>query len=683
MGNKRILVVGSLVALALSFNAQAGEVSKIELRPEGESVLLELHHSGQGIFRTFQIEGQQRLILEAEGLNIPANLTRSLAGNSKGPVVSLTPYNSSNSGRPMAKLVLQLRNSVELKSSDHPGDFVLEIHAKKDSLPYIGRNPTKALKGSWLEADSLTNTDSAEKKSEEVARKLIEVLDAPVDEKHYFGSPVTFEASQADVHDIFRLVGEASGLNIVTDVDVNAKANFSIKDTPWDQLLDLVVQQSQLRAMVVGNIVRVMTQKTYNDIADSRKKEIQAHAQVQPVVMGVIPLGFADAAAMKTMLQGLLAEGGGGGPGAGAGAATGGGAQGPVTGAGAGTGTAAGAGPTSGTQGPAGGVSPAGVSVPDQDFKKGSIQVDARSNSLVVTDTKDAIERLRRLVKELDVPMPQVLIDAKVVIADETYAQEMGMNWGVSSVSGSGTTGFGFTFNQTSATSAVAGAGGATGGTTTGGGTGGSTFNTGTAGATTFTISGLQNGLGLGGATTLGASGRAALNASLQMAELNNLSKTVASPRIVVNNKQKANILDGQNITTVLAGGNGSQGTTSSVSANLSLDVLPQVTSHGSVDLNLSIQKDLPVPASSSNGGITTLQKHLTTDVLVDSGATLVLGGVYQLTATKASNGIPLLKDLPFIGTLFRLDSESSDKTELMVFITPQILDPEASTQSL
>jgi type IV pilus assembly protein PilQ len=152
---------------------------------------------------------------------------------------------------------------------------------------------------------------------------------------------------------------------------------------------------------------------------------------------------------------------------------------------------------------------------------------------------------------------------------------------------------------------------------------------------------------------------------------------------VVVNNKQKATLSDGQQITQLIVGGVGTPGSSVTVNANLGLDVTPQVTSHGSVQMFVTISKDAIVDTATTTTSINTTRKQLTTDVLVDSGSTLVLGGVYQVSSGKTNSGIPVLKDLPFIGQIFRVNTERSSKSELLVFITPQIIDPEASTQTL
>jgi type IV pilus assembly protein PilQ len=200
-----------------------------------------------------------------------------------------------------------------------------------------------------------------------------------------------------------------------------------------------------------------------------------------------------------------------------------------------------------------------------------------------------------------------------------------------------------------------------------GSGTTSSTTSTGSSPA--FTVSSSSGTAAIGFQQLLGPNLN--LNMALSLGETNGISKTVGSPRVIVNNKQSATVTDGVQIPTVTPGTANTPPTTTYTSASLSLNVTPQITSAGSVLMDVSIHKD--AVSSSTVGGIDT--KTLNTQVLVDSGATLVLGGVYQYTGQASSSGIPGLMDLPVIGALFRNDVKKTSKEELMVFITPQILD--------
>lgn len=640
MGHSKFLIgIGVIVAAACTSVAYGadGKVLKLDLSPGKDRATLVISHSGTGKFRLFQSEKQSSVIIEAENLNLPPALTKMIdASGNTGPVLQLTPYNSRQGTRAMAKFVIQLRGRADVTSTETPNRFIVEI-TRKAGLPAIPV-AMPALRGNLTEKDEVIARLAASQKSDDIARKLIEVLNTPQEEKKYFGSKVTFEAKDADVPDIFRLVGESSELNIVWDSDVEgAKTSLAVKDLPWDQLLDIVIQQRGYKAMVMGNVVRIMTVETFNKQAKARKEEITLSDELEPVVMAVIPLSFAEAADIKGMITELIQEKN-------------------SVGALASSGSVGG--PTASVSGGSG-LAKETEGKLNQDFKRGRLEVDRRTNSLIVTNTKDSIERMRRLIKELDVPVPQVLIDAKIVIASENFSRQVGISWQEHLTSESGAAG-------------TVGAFGSDMKEVLGGGSEARDANS------EFAIKG-----GAGAATLafgFGAGDKANVTAALSLAEINGLSKTVASPRIIVNNNKEAKITDGVTISKLVPGGGGTEGGKDQQSAELSLSVTPAVTSRGSVQLRkFSITKGAPV----SNDPVSTVidKKTLDTEVMVDSGATLVLGGIYQVNQLDSEGGIPLLKDLPFIGQLFRTNSNQSNKSELMVFITPQIIDPEASSQ--
>jgi type IV pilus assembly protein PilQ len=627
-------VIGGVAAIsATAWAAGEGQIQKLDLQPGAERTTLVISHSGEGKFRLFKSEKQGSVIIEAENLALPPALTKMVdVSASGGPVFQMTPYNSQHSGHSMAKLVLQLKGRADVSSTDLPGKFLVEIARVNGAVPAV---PSQR--------DELKSHLSAAQKGEAVAKRLIDVLNSNDEDKKYFGTKVTFEAKDAEVPDIFRLVGESSDLNIIWDQDVEGqKTSLSVKDLPWDQLLDIVVQQKGYKAAVMGNVVRIMTVDTFNKQAEAKKRELTLSDDLEPVIMAVIPLGFVQASDMKSLIKNLIEDKASSGGGAGGAGGVGGAAAG-------GAAAAASASSSDGTK-------------LSQDFKRGQIATDDRTNSLVITNTKDAIERIRRLVKELDVPVPQVLIDAKIVIASDNFSRSVGASWKGNLQSESRLAGGGVAFNNQSV---QFGGSGTTGEDTT----------------SAFQISAAQGGDSVFG-IKFGATDRATIGAALELAEINGTSKTIASPRVIVNNNTEASISDGTTITQLVPGGSSGSSGSNTVKPQLSLSVTPQVTSHGSIQMKkLTVTKDL---VNSFTATTTSLDnKSIKTDILVDSGSTLVLGGIYQMQNSLGVSGIPLLKDLPFIGQLFRINSSQSAKSELMVFVTPQIIDPEASSQSL
>ncbi len=629
-------ILGVSLLLTFSNLAEGANVKSIRLTPAANRVIFSVDYQGPGKFRFIENQKESTVIVEAEQMELPSPLTKIQDLSSKGlPVLQMTPYNSQKNGVPVSKFVIKTSGLTKITASDQPGKFSLDIVgsgkpvAKSMSLPVKVPNKDKG----WSEIDAITQKSAANDRAEETAQKLLEVLNAKPEEKKFFGTKVSFEGSKVDVHDVFRLIGEASGLNIITDSDVSYSSNYALKNLPWDQVLDIVIQQANLRATVSGNVVRIITAAKYSKEQEEKLKELDIADQMEPVVMAVIPLSFATAEDMKTMIEALLK---------------------PRTVSAASTTTTTPVGvpatgtPVAGTTGST--TTTATAATLHQDFARGKIEVDSRSNSLVVTNTRETVERLRRLVQELDVALPQVLIDAKIIIASEQFTRQVGVSWGGRATSGgTGRAGVAGVFNSGEIQL----------------GDGGSTD------LPTFSVT-PPTGENAGGAFgfNVGAGRHGNLNAQISLAEVNGISKTVASPRVIVNNKKTATVVDGTTLLISTPGGANSPGTIERVEASLNLSVTPQVTSVGSVLLRLTLNKGNP----NAQGNVD--NKSIETEVLVDSGSTLVLGGVYTFDQSRSEQGIPLLKDLPFIGQLFRVNQDQNAKSELMVFVTPEIVDP-------
>lgn len=675
MQTKKVMIITVILFVAFAYEqAEASLIRMLDFKSTSKkSSALLLSYDGDPKLSVEEDKKSKQIIISIHGANLPASLARVQDYSSRpGAVVQITPYNTGVTGAD-SKIVLQLRTSVGYSSKQANGHFELEIfeNINPDNvanfstpavhLPPLEKRLSKGAVGrevkaiGWEENDSIRLHQSASTKIDkgvDIAKQLIETLNSDEATKVYHGAKITFEANDTDVHDIFRLVGEASGLNIITTGDVKVKLSLSLKDLPWDQMLDIVLSQNQLKASVMGNVVRITTLAAYNKEQTEKKKSIVLEQQLEPIVMAIVPLSFAKAEDMKKMIDALVAKAGDGGGQQAQGAAQ----QAQV----AAQQAQAAAQRAQGNQTGAGAADNSidGVKELAQDFLKGKIEVDQRSNSLVITNTAAVIKRIKRLIAELDISLPQVLIDAKIVIASEDFNKTLGISWGGRiSPDALHRTGIGIGFNGTAVNA----------------------NNPSLSEVPAFSVSGALGDLAKGNTATaglgfaLGAGKSANLTTALTIGELEGTSKTIASPRVIVNNKQMATVVDGTKIgsTSVTQTGSISQSSTTFTDAALNLTVTPQITSVGSILLDLDIKKDAP---SSIVGNIDT--KSIKTQVLVDSGATLVLGGVYQYTASKGNSGIPVLKDLPFIGKFFGVESELLHKQELMVFVTPKILDP-------
>ncbi|MGZ3709518.1 MAG: type IV pilus secretin PilQ, partial [Bdellovibrionota bacterium] len=417
--------------------------------------------------------------------------------------------------------------------------------------------------------------------------------------KRFTGRPITLQLRDADLMDVFRLIGDTSGFNIVIGDDVKGKITLSLNDVPWDQALDMILHTQHLGAERNHNLLRIAT---LSSLTQEKQQELAATLAAQtsaPRVTRVFPISYANLGDLTTILTKF------------------------------------------------GGVATNSAG------QSNIVQSDSRTNSIIVRDTPENIERMKRLIELLDTQTPQVLVESKIIEATEGFTRSVGGNLGLGFVP-SATDGI-----PIQATTSFAGGNpvdqliGSPG-----------VFSTGASSASG------GNGGNMG--FSFGISPGIRLNAILNFAEHEENIKVITTPKTVVLNKQSASILQSQpvviNVTTTIPGG-GSTQTPTTLNANINLTVTPTVTNEGSVLMDLNVERDVPQAQSVAS-------RNIKTQVLVESGATLVIGGIYTLQNNKTSDGFPFLHKIPILGWLFGSDSDATSRSELMIFVTPRILNP-------
>ncbi|MDO9182039.1 MAG: secretin N-terminal domain-containing protein, partial [Bacteriovorax sp.] len=283
--------------------------------------------------------------------------------------------------------------------------------------------------------------------------------------------------------------------------------------------------------------------------------------------------------------------------------------------------------------------------------KRGKISIDSRTNSLIVKDTAEVIERMKKIVELLDAQTPQVLIEAKIVEVSERYSKEIGLDQGL-----------GFGYDPFSATAAA--------------GTNNGSFSFSTAPDATKSLFGL----------TIGRVNKFInLDFKLKLMESESKGKIISSPKIITKNNVAAMITQDEvtyypetTISTVAGGSTSSAVAWKSQNSMLELSVTPQVTNEGSISLDVNLKKDSLVAAAQIGAPQDTIKRVVKTQVLVDNGATVVIGGIYSYAQSENHSGVPFLKDVPLLGWLFRTKyNPSTIKKELIIFLTPRIINQE------
>jgi type IV pilus assembly protein PilQ len=475
-------------------------------------------------------------------------------------------------------------------------------------------------------------------------------------ENPYTGEPISLIYQSIDVRAALQILADIIDFSLVVPDSVTGNITLQLEDVPWDQALDIVLRSRNLDKRMVGTVLYVAPAQ---DIATAELQALRATEEAQtlaPLVTEYIEINYATAQDMLDLLQG--AAGGGGAP---AGAATA--AATPA----AGTDTAAAA--------PAGATSVSGGSL----SPRGRATVDARTNTIIIQDTQDVIDNVRSLLARLDVPVRQVLIEARIVNASTSFSQALGIRWGGAQnfpaagdqfvLGGSLNTvdalGEAVTsFNQQAA-AAVAG---------------GQPLSEFLAQNTLERPSfpdALVVDLGAPAATSSIALGYAGNNGLLQLElsalEASGNGEVIAQPKVTTQDQQQARIESGLQIPyQAQAGGTAGGSTTEFITAALSLEVTPQITPDGRIIMLLNIHQDSVVPGSGAVPAIAT--NSVTTRVLVNNGDTIVLGGVFREETTTTVSKTPLLGDLPYVGNIFKKTEETESKTELLIFITPSII---------
>ena len=582
--NLAYLVVG-IYFFAYSWAQAAVVITAVNFNGTASTPEISIEADGPLVFDKQENPADKQVILELKGATLIDAASKAIDTSSFNSNVSMiSPYQVQ--GQPeLVRVVIQLR-----------GAGTAEVVSGQNSLRVLVPNSVL----------------SPAANSSQTPKTFLDEFTQNKETQRFTGKLVSLQIKDGDVEDVLRLIGEASGFNVIIGEDVKGKISLSLVDVPWDQALDVVLHTMHLGADRTNNILRVgsLASLTAEKTAELSASTIALASM--PRVTRVFPVSYARLADLQTLLSKFVSVA--------------------ATGAG-------------GTAGAAGGAT---ASI---------VQLDERTNSIVVRDTIENLDRIKKLIEILDTQTPQVMIEAKVIEATEGFSKSL-----------TGSLGFGGN-GDPAAFGSFAGGNPldpliGTPGVFSGGDKVGNASN----------VAGALNGtFGLSPSLSF-LPGISRLNAVLSWGESENQLKIVSSPKTVVLNKESATIVSG---TPVLVPGTTTQNgitvpANSVQSANVSLTVKPIVTNDGSVLMELSVSKDVPVSLTGGLGGIGT--RNIKTTVLVESGSTLVIGGIYTMQTDHTSSGFPILRKIPIIGALFGSESESTNRSELFIFITPRIL---------
>lgn len=467
----------------------------------------------------------------------------------------------------------------------------------------------------------------------------------------YKGDRLSLNFQDIDIRSVIAILAEFTGQNVVAGDEVTGTITLKMDDVPWDEALDFIMMTKGLEKFESGNVILVAPVGKIKEYKEKQQATEQVVEQLEPLVTEYIKINYSRAENFRNLLNGKdTGTFGNCGPSKGGGSSSGSSSGGSTSGGGFGSTTVVNM---------SSGQGQGGVNPQDDKFRilssRGSAVVDSRTNTLILRETAKRLEEAKKLIRKLDVPVRQVMVEVRIAIASTQFARQLGVRFGVGKQASVGS---GKTF-------AIGGAG-------TQGNQNAEPDTNGKIG----TLSSQMVDLGL--ASPYGALGmtlvRAAdyvLNLELQALQNNNQGELLSNPRVLTSDRCQASIKQGTQIPYRVQQGQGAF-SVEYKDATLTLDVLPQITPSGSVVMTLKVTKDAPGAASVDGVAIDT--REIQTNVHVMDGETVVLGGIFEQTFNDNVNKVPFFGDLPGVGFLFKRNVKQDDKSELLIFVTPKVV---------
>lgn len=579
------------------------QVTKIDFlgNQAGGTVLVET--SGPAKYTTRNNPENNQFILEIENAVLPKNLKRPyITKDFNSQIGAINAYQSKDSS--IARIVVQMKGS-DLPIVQAEGNAIMIMPSQGGAEAQEMQVATSAAEGDGGSSDDSSDSVVDSNGYGEGDRASYDVEKAQQDEKllgaqsleefltgnnQFYGRKISIETGKdADVRDIINFISEQSGANIVISDDVKGTIQMKLRQVPWDQALVILLRTKKLGYVRQGNVIRISTLTQLTEETNASKQVIESRRTLSPVMVRVIPISYASVDDLAKQVSEFLTK------------------------------------------------------------SRGSATPDVRTSSLILRDTSETLDKISRLVKELDVPPAQVMIEGKMVEATERFSESFGVNWRFS---------------------------GAPEKVSEGGGADGADINITTAFASTPTADNIGKGilsLNVGRLDFLGN-----LDAALALEEEKNNIKVISSPRIMTMNKQEAEITQSGEVFSKKTTENVTTGQSEieikRIPYSVKMKVTPQVTSSGSVIMDVHVSREFPGTIDSESKERPIEKREAKTKALIKNGQTAVIGGIFQNDVADSVVGVPLLKDIPILGWLFKSKQKSIEKTELLVFLTPRIM---------
>ena len=529
-------------------------------------VIVDLSDANTGI--NIKQKGKQ-IVVDFANTDVPAELQRRLnVINFNTPVLYIDTMKQGKNGR----MIIEPKGEWEQSAYQADKKFIIDVRQ-------IIQDPNKLVKGN---------------------------------KPGYAGEKLSLNFQNIEVRSVLQVIADFTGLNIITSDTVTGNITLRLKDVPWDQAMDIIMQNKNLAMRKVGNVITVAPAEEVAVKEKAQLEAVNAIADLAPLRTESFTLKYQKAADLKTILESNNSS-------------------------------------TSGSANQNRGML----------SKRGSIVAEVRTNTVFIQDTDKNLESIQAFINKIDIAVKQVMIESRIVIADDKFSKELGARFGIqnptSGSSGSGRLKVGGTIGtgQTAPINTpIVSVGANTQGLNT------NLPATSAFGTIAFSLFRLPAGL--------------LLNLELSALESDNRGKIVSSPRVTTANQQKAKIAQGVQIPYLQASSSGAT-TVAFKDAVLSLQVTPQITPDDKIIMDLEVNKDSQGKDTLAGPVINT--QNVQTQVLVANGETAVLGGIYEQTERNDVDKVPFFGDLPIIGNAFKHRTKRDDKTELLIFVTPRIMD--------
>lgn len=486
------------------------------------------------------------------------------------------------------RIVADLKEKATYEISKGENAVVLSIYAK---------NKRKPSENIVFENEAPSSKDSIQISGEKGLPKPVENSKVALRQEtgtpsavslKYSGKKVSLDFQDADIINVLRLLAEVSKLNMVIGDNVKGKVTIKMLDVPWDQSLDVILKMKGLGKIYEDNVLRIDTLLNIAQQQEEEAKAKEAMVKAEDLVTKILSVNYAKARDVAESIKKSLSA-------------------------------------------------------------RGDITVDDRTNTLIIKEIKDKHEEIGKLLKTLDKPTPQVLIEARIVQADSNFAKDLGIQWGGSYSSNPGDYNIGI----------QSGPSGTVGAPTTG-----FAVNLPATG-----VAGTKGSIGFAIGKTVGDAFN--LDLRLSAGETKGLTKVLSAPKIATLDNREATIQQGESIPYKTVSQEGTK--TEFIDATLTLKVTPKVTPDGHISMNIKITKNRQ-GSIVVEGTPSINKKEATTEVLVKDGETTVIGGIYEITDVDNILGVPWLHQVPILGWLFKNTQKSNIKSELLIFITPKII---------